>query len=215
MKKLYTFILLNSLLVPLVGIPTIQNKLIHAIKQSKASTINRILDEISKGNEDIDATECLQIITLMKNKKASLLRCSQDGLLAACGCTCAYLLYRLVNTKVIPFEIEMSLGGEEIHFETNSQTKFNKFLSDKSFRRKYAKKNPPSLKIFTYNEKNEKKELNLGKIKKFFKHTAFLTLGSWGVSTCGFYLYKNWYYNNLINKIKRTPHVIYDLPHND
>jgi len=207
MKKLCTFIVLNSLLAPLVGIPTIQNRLILAIKQSETPKINRILSEIAQGEEDVDVTECIQILKFMKNKKASLSKCSQDGLLTACGCTLSYLLYHLVTTEFIPFKIEMSFGSEETHFETNSQTDFHKFLTDKSFRQRYTKTTSPSIKAFTLS-KNEKKELSLENIKEFFKKTAFVTLGSWGISTCGFYLYKNWYYNNLIKKILKTPHII-------
>jgi hypothetical protein len=212
MKKLYIVILLNSLLTPLIGIPTIQNKLILAIKQSETTKINSILNEISEGDEDVDVTECIQIIKFMKNKKASLSKCSQDGLWCTCGCTCAYLLYRLATTEFIPFKIEMSLGSEDTHFETNSHTDFHKFLTDKSFRQRYTKTTAPSIKVLALNGENETKELNLDKVKKFFKKTALVTLGSWGISTCGFYLYKNWYYNNLIKKILKTPHVICDLP---
>jgi hypothetical protein len=150
------------------------------------SILDVVLAKIAKGNEDINVTEMLNVLSVCKNKDCSLKQSFKSAMPLALWCMGGCLCWEMKRWV---------LGG----------------IIGQSF----TYKDDPSDRTWYIYDKNGNEEiitraLFITDARDAIKSSLLVAGGAWTVLGVGKYLYLRWYYKHLMEKILRTPHVIFE-----
>ena len=199
MNKKLMFLLLISILgfCRLVAHDSakLSEQLIKAIETNNNALLDETLATISKSAEDVDITEVLNVLAFYGNKKSLLQQSFGSTLPIALGCFGGYLGWKVVTNYIQAAVFGCGFIWEgKGPFPGLSDTNVKWFISDKNGNRK----------IVTRTE--YRYCCNFDTVKS----SALMAGSFWAVLGLGTYLYQRQHYKHLVEKILRTPHVIFD-----